>query len=112
MKTQCKPCIHISMMWKLAKIHWRNYWADVNSHKNINMTACRIDEMPVSSFVIEPAPEVKRIHAIVDSVKKIRKANAAVAELEEEQQLRPEEIESLVERYKAGLVKEKDDSVK
>lgn len=101
MSTQCKPCIHLSMMWKLAKIHWRKYWEEVNSYKNINMTACRIDEMPVSSFAIEPDPAVKRVRKKIDEVKKLKTSLAMQGKLTEGETilLPPEEVEALVEDH-------------
>lgn len=99
MSTQCKPCIHISMMWKLVKIHWRNYWEDVNSYKNINMTACRIDELPFTP--IQPDPAVKRVRKKIQEVNKLKETLAKEGKVADGETtlVPPEAVEALVQDY-------------
>jgi cell division ATPase FtsA len=41
-KTKCQPCITISTIWKLAKIHFKHFIEDVRAFNTVQEYSCKI----------------------------------------------------------------------
>jgi hypothetical protein len=41
-KTKCQPCITISTIWKLAKIHFKHFIDDVRAFNTVQEYSCKI----------------------------------------------------------------------
>lgn len=41
-KRKCKPCITISTVWKLAKIHFKHFMQDIRAFNHVQEYSCEI----------------------------------------------------------------------
>lgn len=60
-KTKCRPCITISTIWKLAKIHFRHFMEDIRAFNEVQEYSCAIH---YSENPVIPSTELKKITKI------------------------------------------------
>lgn len=60
-KTKCRPCITISTIWKLAKIHFRHFMEDIRAFNEVQEYSCAIH---YSENHVIPSTELKKITKI------------------------------------------------
>lgn len=66
---QCKPCITIRAVFKLAKLHWSNFMKDVKSYSSVNEVACKLKDVPAVKLL--KLPEIEE----VEKVRKLAQSN-------------------------------------
>lgn len=60
-KNKCRPCVTISTIWKLGKIHFRHFMADIRAFTEVQEYSCKIyysEDMP--SLI----PEIEKIKKV------------------------------------------------
>lgn len=62
-RSKCRPCITISTIWKLGKIHFRHFMEDLQAFNQVQEYSCKIhysEDMSKVSLI----PEIEQIKKV------------------------------------------------
>jgi len=68
-KNKCRPCVTISTIWKLGKIHFRHFIEDIRAFNEVQEYSCKIhyyEDMTKVSLIPE-----------IETIKKVRETAAS-----------------------------------
>jgi hypothetical protein len=78
-KNKCQPCVTISTIWKLAKIHFRHFIEDIRAFNEVQEYSCKIHySEDISKTPLIPVREVETIKKIRETA--ASKYNSAITE--------------------------------
>jgi len=76
-RSKCRPCVTISTIWKLGKIHFKHFMEDIRAFNEVQEYSCKIhysEDMTKVSLIPE-IEEIKKVREIAAS-----KYNSTVTE--------------------------------
>lgn len=68
-RNKCRPCVTISTIWKLGKIHFRHFMEDIRAFNEVQEYSCKIhytEDMTKVSLIPE-IEEIKKVREIAAS---------------------------------------------
>lgn len=68
-RNKCRPCVTISTIWKLGKIHFRHFMEDIRAFNEVQEYSCKIhysEDMTKVSLIPE-----------IEEIKKVRETAAS-----------------------------------
>jgi hypothetical protein len=68
-RSKCRPCVTISTIWKLGKIHFRHFMEDIRAFNEVQEYSCKIhysEDMTKVSLIPE-IEQIKKVREIAAS---------------------------------------------
>ena len=68
-RNKCRPCVTISTIWKLGKIHFKHFMEDIRAFNEVQEYSCKIhysEDMTKVSLIPE-IEEIKKVREIAAS---------------------------------------------
>jgi hypothetical protein len=68
-RSKCRPCVTVSTIWKLGKIHFRHFMEDIRAFNEVQEYSCKIhysEDMTKVSLIPE-IEQIKKVREIAAS---------------------------------------------